>query len=323
MLLSVVVPVHNEEPVLPKLFQELQETLDGLRLPYEVVFVDDGSTDDSWGVITSFSIKGGGSIRGIRFTRNFGKEAAICAGLRASRGDAVVVMDADLQHPPRLIPEMVRAWRELGTPVVEAVKERRQEEDIKRRIGANLFYRLFERTSGIDIRSATDFKLLDRKVVDAYLGLSERLRFFRGLTAWIGFPSTRIPFVPPQRSGGDSQWSLKKLVGFAVNSIISFSSSPLRIVTYLGVLTLTGSFLLGMQTLMVKLKGSAVPGFTTVILVQLILGSVLMIALGLIGEYLARVYEEVKARPLYVVEEWIGGDDGPETCRSMKGCDEL
>ncbi len=306
--LSVVVPVHNEEGVIPSLFDRLRGVLNGLGDPWEVIFVDDGSTDGSWHVISSLCTRHHGA-RGIRFTRNFGKEAAIYAGLKASRGDAVVVMDADLQHPPELIPKMVEAWRDLGTPIVEAVKERRQDESLMRRLGAGLFYRLFERTSGIDLENATDFKLLDRKVVNIYLDFNERTRFFRGLTAWMGLPAARIPFVPAGRKdGGASRWSTKGLIGLGVGSIISFSSSPLRIVTYLGVFTLLGSILLGIQTLLVKLRGDAVPGFATVILVQLILGSVLMIALGLIGEYLARMYEEVKARPLYLVAEWAGED---------------
>jgi glycosyltransferase involved in cell wall biosynthesis len=305
--LSVVVPVHNEERVLPTLFKELMAVLDPLSLSWEAVFVDDGSADGSWGVISSLHEKHPDLVRGVRFTRNFGKEAAICAGLRVSQGQAVVVMDADLQHPPHLIPTMLEAWQEQGVLIVEAVKEKRQEEDVPRRLGARLFYSLFKKASGIDIERATDFKLLDRKVVELYLQLQERERFFRGLTAWTGFPSQKIPFVPPVRAEGtESRWSLKKLTNFALGSIISFSSAPLRLVTYLGILTFMGSFLLGVQTLVVKLRGKALPGFATVILVELILGSVLMVALGLIGEYLARIYEETKGRPLYLVSEALG-----------------
>lgn len=306
--LSVVVPVHNEEGVLPRFFEELKRVINSLSLSWEVIFVDDGSTDGSWRIISALHRKHSDVVRGVRFTRNFGKEAAIYAGLKASCGKGVVVMDADLQHPPELIPEMVRLWKESGIPIVEAVKERRQREDVGRRLGARLFYRLFEMASGIEIDRATDFKLLDAKVVEIYLALPEKERFFRGLTAWIGFPSAQIPFVPPERRGGtESRWSFKKLVSFGVGSIVSFSSVPLRLVTYLGIFTFVGSFLLGVQTLVVKLKGNAVPGFTTVILLQLLLGSVLMVALGLIGEYLARIYDEIKGRPLYVVYEALNG----------------
>jgi len=312
--LSIVVPVYNEAEILPKLFKELREVVDFLELSCEVVFVDDGSTDASWEEIKSTVLEGV-RIRALRFTRNFGKEAAIYAGLKVAMGDAVIVMDADLQHPPSLIPEMVSIWRDKGVPIVEAVKRRRQKEDFKRRVGANLFYELFAKTSGIDIRSATDFKLLDRTVVSLYLSLPEKIRFFRGLTAWTGFPSKQISFVPSQRPDGveGSKWSFKRLISFASSSIISFSSAPLRIVTYLGIFTFVGSFVLGIQTILVKLRGDAVPGFATVILIQLILGSILMIALGLIGEYLARIYEEMKSRPLYVVEEFLGDNIKKDT----------
>lgn len=303
--ISIVIPVHNEEKVLTELTDTVVRLLAPLDISYEIIIVDDGSGDGSWEKIIFLQKKFHGVISALRFTRNFGKEAAICAGMEAAAGDAVILMDADLQHPPELLPEMILMWRDKAIPIVEAVKERRQKEDFKRRIGAGIFYYLFTRFSGLDIHRATDFKLLDRKIVDLYLSLPERNRFFRGLTAWICYPSLQIPFVPPERHGGslDTRWSLTRLISFALSSLISFSSAPLRIVTYLGILTFTGSFILGIQTLMIKFRGEAVPGFATVILIELILGSILMVALGLMGEYLARIYDEIKQRPLYVIME--------------------
>lgn len=306
MSISIIIPIYDEARSLDACLGEVQNVLKPLS-DHEIIVIDDGSTDESWERLKDFS-RTCRNLRVIRFARNFGKEAAIIAGLHAASGDAAIVMDADLQHPPELIPEMIRPWREKGYPIVDAVKETRQEESFFYGIGARLFYYLFLKSTNIDIRNASDFKLLDRKVIDQYLLLPERGRLFRGLTAWLGFQKTTMTFVPPKRydSDGRSRWTFFSLLKLARNSLISFSAAPMQLVTWLGIITLVISVVLGIQTLLNKLIGQAVEGFTTVILVQLGVGSILMISLGLIGEYLARIYDEIKARPMYVIAETIG-----------------
>jgi glycosyltransferase involved in cell wall biosynthesis len=302
--ISVVVPAYNEATVLPGLISRLEDVFDAIGEPYELIVVDDGSTDTTWEVLTRSKLTRG-RLRAIRLSRNFGKEAAICAGLRAACGAAVIVMDADLQHPPELLPKMINLWRTEGTYVVNALKETRQNEPIVRRTGAHLFYFLFRKSTGLDIRQTTDFKLLNRRAVEEYLALPERGRFFRGLTMWLGYPSSAIPFIPQERppEAGNSRWSINKLLKLARHSLTSFTGFPLKLVTWFGIITLLLSIALGLQTLWQKCRGEAVEGFTTVILVQLGVGSVLMISLGLIGEYLARIYDEIKNRPQYIIAE--------------------
>jgi glycosyltransferase involved in cell wall biosynthesis len=301
--ISVVIPARNEADVLSVCIAQTAATLAEVVEHFEIVVVDDGSTDSTWTVLCVLQ-ETYPAVRGIRFTRNFGKEAAVFAGLRSARGRGVVLMDSDLQHPPALLPEMIDRWDRGGVAVVEAVKEKRQLESGFRRWGARLFYRTFKMTAGLDLRGATDFKLLDRRVVDEFLALPERSRFFRGLTAWLGHDSEKISFIPPDRPGEKprSRWSPGRLLTFARHSLIAFTASPMQVVTWLGIITFVFSLLLGAQTLFNKLTGRAVEGFTTVILVQLAVGSILMVSLGVIGEYLARIYEEVKGRPLYVIE---------------------
>jgi len=302
--ISVVVPAFNEAASLPGLMSRLDDVFDAIGEPYELLVVDDGSTDTTWEVLTRSKLTRG-KLRAIRLSRNFGKEAAICAGLKAVRGAAVIVMDADLQHPPELLPKIIDLWRSKGTYVVNAVKETRQSESMIRGAGAHLFYFLFRKLTGLDLRQTTDFKLLDRRAVEGYLALPEHGRFFRGLTVWLGYPASAIPFIPQERppEAGDSRWSINKLLKLARHSLISFTALPLQLVTWFGIITLLLSIVLGLQTLWQKWRGEAVEGFTTVILVQLGVGSILMISLGLIGEYLARIYDEIKNRPQYIIAE--------------------
>ncbi len=302
--ISVVVPAYNEAASLPDLMSRLDDVFDAIGEPYELLVVDDGSTDTTWEVLTRSKLTCG-KLRAIRLSRNFGKEAAICAGLKAVCGAAVIVMDADLQHPPELLPKIIDLWRSKGTYIVNAVKETRQSESMIRRAGANLFYFLFRKLTGLDLRQTTDFKLLDRRAVEEYLALPEHGRFFRGLTMLLGYPAAAIPFIPQERppGAGDSRWSINKLLKLARHSLISFTALPLQLVTWFGIITLLLSIVLGLQTLWQKWRGEAVEGFTTVILVQLGVGSVLMISLGLIGEYLARIYDEIKNRPQYIIAE--------------------
>ena len=312
--LSIVIPVYGEGPHLDRLLAELERQLDAIGEGYELVFVDDGSTDDTWQVLTAAQQRYP-QLRAVRFSRNFGKEAALCAGLEAARGQAVIVMDADLQHPPHLLPQMVRLWRSGDADVVEAVKESRGRESLTNKIGARVFYTLISRLSGYRLEGASDFKLLDRRVVDAWLRLGERDVFFRGMTAWLGFRHAQLPFVVPARVGGRSRWSILRLITLAVNAITSFSSKPLHLITAVGVVFMALAFVLGVQTLYLKLAGEAVSGFATVILLQLIIGSLLMISLGVIGLYLARIYEEVKGRPRYIIAQTLTGAEAERRYR--------
>lgn len=303
-LLSVVIPLYCEGDNLKKVLQIIFDILDSLNEPYELILIDDGSTDNTWAIIESESEKFP-MLRAVRLSRNFGKEAALCAGLEMARGRAVVVMDGDLQHPPQLIPEMVKIWRESKADVVEAVKEGRGREKLTTKIGSILFYIILNALSGYDLKGASDYKLMDRKVVDEWLRMGERNIFFRGMSAWLGFKRMQLPFSVPERIGGQSGWSMFRLLRLAITAVTSFSSLPLHFVTIVGFVFLLLSLILGGQTLLLKIAGRAVTGFTTVILLLLIIGSLLMISLGVIGEYIARIYEEVKGRPRYVIAEKI------------------
>jgi polyisoprenyl-phosphate glycosyltransferase len=305
--LSVVIPVFREGAHLPAFLTAVRASLSQCNLPYELVLVDDGSPDDTWGVIVGEG-KTSQAIRALRLSRNFGKESALCAGLEYARGDAVIVMDADGQHPPSLIPNMVRMWQASGADIVEAVKRRRGRESLSSKLGALLFYFILNKLSGFHFKGASDFKLMNRKTVDAWLKMHERNVFFRGMTVWMGFTTVQIPFEVVPRSAGQSTWSVFKRLKLALVGITAFSSFPLHLVTFAGVIFLGLSVLLGIETLYLKLTGQAVSGFATVILLELIIGSLLMISLGIIGEYLARIYEEVKGRPRYIVAESIEPD---------------
>jgi glycosyltransferase involved in cell wall biosynthesis len=275
------------------------------------VLVDDGSPDDTWRVIAGEATSCQ-AIRALRLSRNFGKESALCAGLEHARGDAVIVMDADGQHPPSLLPDIVRMWQNSGADIVEAVKRRRGRESLSSKLGALLFYFILNKLSGFHFKGASDFKLMNRKAVNAWLEMHERNVFFRGMTVWMGFNTVQIPFEVVPRSAGQSTWSVLNRVKLALVGITAFSSFPLHLVTFAGVIFLALSFLLGVETLYLKVTGQAVSGFATVILLELIIGSLLMISLGIIGEYLARIYEEVKGRPRYLVKESIELEYGRE-----------
>ncbi|HEU0048466.1 MAG TPA: glycosyltransferase family 2 protein, partial [Nitrososphaera sp.] len=306
-LLSIVTPVFREGAHLPAFLAGVRSSLEQCHLSYELVLVDDGSPDDTWRVIIG-EAKSCQALRALRLSRNFGKESALCAGLEHARGDAVIVIDADGQHPPSLIPEMVRLWQNSGADIVEAVKRRRGRESLSSKFGAQLFYFILNKLSGFHFKGASDFKLMNRKAVDAWLKMDERNVFFRGMTVWMGFTTVQMPFEVVPRSAGQSTWSVLKRLKLALIGITAFSSFPLHLVTFAGMVFLGLSVLLGLETLYLKLAGRAVSGFATVILLELIIGSLLMISLGIIGEYLARIYEEVKGRPRYLVKESIEPD---------------
>ena len=255
-------------------------------------------------------------LRAIRLSRNFGKELALCAGLETARGDAVIVMDADGQHPPSLLPQMIRTWRETGVDIVEATKINRGKETFFSKLGAGLFYLLWNKLSGFELKGASDYKLLNRRAVDAYLQMDERNVFFRGMTAWLGFSRAQIPFEVAPRAGGQSSWSVLKRLSLALNGISGFSSMPLHLVTFAGILFLLFSVIFGGYTLVLQLTGRSVSGFATVILLLLFIGSLLMISLGIIGIYLARIYDEIKHRPRYVIAQSIESSM-PESAHSQ------
>lgn len=304
-LLSIVVPAFQESAGLGAGLRAIREAARQSLLRFEIIVVDDGSTDGTWEAVAAAGTEMP-EIVGVRLSRNFGKESAIAAGLDHVRGDACIVMDADLQHPPALIPEMVRRWRDGGWDVVEAVKSHRGRESWLHRITTRAFYRLAAWLTGYDLQDASDFKLIDRRVLTEWRRLGERATFFRGLVAWLGFSRTQVPFEVAPRHSGASRWSFTALGGLAVHAVTSFSALPLQLVTLLGALMLLVALVLGAQAMRLWWEGLALPGFTTVILLQLIIGGFLMISLGIIGTYLARIYEEVKGRPRYVVRDTWG-----------------
>lgn len=297
----------NEERGLDMLVARLKSVLEATGLAWEVVFVDDGSKDGTCDVLRRLHA-GDARLKAISLSRNFGKEIAVAAGLKYASGDAVVLMDADLQHPPEVIPEFVAKWRE-GFDIVYGQRDDRQEDSVLRRAFSVAFYRAFRAMSGTSLPGgAGDFRLLSRKAVDAFNSLKERVRFNKGLYAWIGFKSTGVTFhVPPRFDGTKSRFKARQLWRFALDGLVSFTTLPLRIWSYIGVAvsTLAFAYIL-FYLLKYLLYGDTVAGFPTLIISILFLGGIQLISLGVIGEYLGRMYEEVKGRPLFIVGEEIG-----------------
>ncbi|MBX2803418.1 MAG: glycosyltransferase family 2 protein [Myxococcales bacterium] len=299
--LSVIVPLHNERPVLPQFLAELTPVLQGLDLPYEVLLVDDGSSDGTADAADALA-HDDPHLCVIRLTRNFGKEAAMAAGLSAAAGRAAILMDGDLQHPVSVVPQLVAAWRD-GAEVVNAVKEARGREGVAYRLSAWAFNRLMGAALRHDFDRESDFKLLDRSVIDVIASLPERTRFFRGLVAWVGFRTAQVPFAVAPRAGGHTSWSPLGLVTYSVRNLVSFTSLPLRLVAATGFVVTGLGMLLGAQTLWTWARGLAVDGFSTTILSVLIMGGFQLLALGVVSLYLSAIYEEVKQRPLFVVRK--------------------
>jgi len=297
--ISVVLPVYNEEEIIAEVLAEVIGQLEKTRSSFEVICVDDGSSDGS-GALLDQAAEADPRIVPVHFTRNFGKEAALSAGLEAARGQAVLLMDSDLQHPPSLIPQMIEHWRQ-GYEVVEAIKDDRGRESLLYKLMARIFYILMGRAIGENLRESSDFKLLDRQVVETLLDCPERRRFFRGLVAWVGFESVRIPFRVQARVGGSTKWSRKALIAYSISNLVAFSSMPLRVVALAGFATVGAAILLAIETLFYFFSGHAVSGFTTVILVMLFLCGLILISLGVISIYIASIYDEQKGRPPFVV----------------------
>jgi len=320
-MISIVAPVHNEADALA----ELHRRLDAVLVPlgeYEIVFVDDGSTDASWERM--LALAGVDShMRLLRLSRNFGHQPALTAGLDAARGDAVVLMDSDLQDPPELIPELVAQWRN-GYDVVYALRAEREGETRFKRWTASAFYRLLRRMTPVEIpANAGDFRLLSRRAVDALARMPERARFLRGMTSWVGFRQTGVPYRRDARFAGETKYPTRRMIRFALDAITSFSTTPIKVVTGFGALLVV--FCVGVLIWALYIKyftNEAIQGWTSVLIVLLLLGGMQLVALGVIGQYVARIFEEAKHRPLYLVQESFGFErEQPKYAASVLGED--
>ena len=299
-MLSVIVPAYNEQENIENTASVISGILRKNGTEYELIFVDDGSKDDTWNIIAGLSEKDP-SIRGLHFSRNFGKEGAIFAGLKRCTGDCAVVIDCDLQHPPELIPEMLRLHDEEGFEVVEAVKASRGKESLSYKFFAKGFYRIMKNSSSVNLDRASDYKLMDRKVIDALNEMPERITFFRALSSWVGFRTTQIEFEVAPRNAGTTKWNFRKLVRFALNNISSFTYFPMQIIPWLGVLFLLFAVIISVYSIVKFFCGQSLEGFTTVYILVLLSSSVVMIGLGIIGYYMSKIYEEIKFRPRYII----------------------
>lgn len=309
--LTVVVPVHDEAESIPAFVAAVVPVLEGLDLAWDILFVDDGSGDGSAAILAGLA-RGEPRIRVLGLARNFGKDAALTAGLDFAGGDAVVPMDADLQDPPAVLPELVAAWR-AGADIVDARRSSRAGDALVVRFCARVYYRLMARLLQVRIApDVGDFRLIDRRVLAAIAGMRERNRFFKGMVAWPGFATASVAYVRPPRRAGRSSWSLWRLWNFALDGIVGYSSAPLRIWLYLGLAVSGVSFLYGSALVFRKLVfGADMPGYTSLMAAILFLGGVQLVVLGVLGEYLGRMYDETKGRPLYVVSHAEGIDLSP------------
>lgn len=304
--LSCVVPCKNEAKNLELLLPRLVELLPTLGLPWELLLVDDGSSDATPAIGAAWAARYPG-IRLVQLSRNFGKEAAITAGLEAARGGIVAILDADLQHPPQLLADMLARWRD-GADVVYALRVDRSDESIVKRAGTGIFYRLLNAGDRFEVPAgAGDFRLMDRAAVQALLSLPERRRFMKGLYAWVGFDAEPLPYEPEERAHGRSHFSLRRLVGLSLDGLTSFTTWPLRIVTYVGTVLAIISFAYGgFLTVEYLLHGHEVSGWTTIVVTMMLFFGIQMVFIGIIGEYIGRIFEEVKQRPVYVIKREVG-----------------
>jgi len=298
-MLSVVIPAYNEEKSVERAYYTISEILRDADIDNEIIFIDDGSKDSTYEKIESLSDKEK-NIYGLHFSRNFGKEAAISAGLAGAKGDCVVVIDCDLQHPPEKIVEMYRLWQK-GYEIVEGIKKTRGKEGKMRGFAAKSFYSIISSMVGFDMSNASDFKLLDRKVVDIINKIPERRGFFRAISFWVGYNKATVEFDVNERQEGTSKWSGIGLMKYAVSNISAYSTAPMQIVTILGVMMLIITAFVSAWALVDKIRGIALEGMTTVIIILIFIGSIMMISLGIIGYYVARIYDEIKGRPKYIV----------------------
>lgn len=305
-LISLIVPVFNEEGNIRKLHKEIVAELEGLWYDFELIFVDDGSDDESVAIIKDLHAADS-RIKLVRFTRNFGHQVAISAGLEHAKGDAVIMMDADLQHPPSLIPDLIRHWNE-GFDVVHTVRKDMGDIGLVKRGTSRLFYKLINLMGETKmVPAAADFRLMDRKVVDCLNAMKERSRFMRGLVTWTGYRQTSLRYVAGERHTGKTKYSLRKMLSFAGDGITSFSTVPLRLSSYLGLIAALAVIPYALWAVYVRLfTDTAISGWASVIVAILFLGGVQLVCVGIVGEYVGRIYEEVKGRPLYIVGERVG-----------------
>ena len=297
-MLSVIIPAYNEEKCIKRVHSEIHSLLVENNIESEFIFVDDGSQDQTYKMINELSLEEE-NIIGLHFSRNFGKESAISAGLAAVNGECAVVIDCDLQHPPEKIIEMYRLW-EQGYEIVEGIKKERGQEKKLHGVGAKIFYSLISCMAGFDMSNSSDFKLLDRRVVDVLNKMPER-GFFRAMSYWVGYSKTEVEYDVRERVDGESKWSTRGLIKYALLNISSYSTAPMQIVTKLGAVMLIISVIFGVWALIDKMTGRALEGMTTVIIITIFIGSIIMISLGIIGYYIARIYEEIQGRPKYII----------------------
>ena len=299
-MLSVIIPAFNEEEMIPITAGTIDGILKEAGIEHELLFINDGSKDNTWNVITS-QAEHIESVKGVCFSRNFGKESAIFAGLAEATGECVVVIDCDLQHPPEKIVEMYRLW-EQGYEIVEGVKKTRGRESGFHKFAAKSFYNIMSDSVGFDMRRASDFKLLDRKAINVLLNMNEKNAFFRALSSWVGFKSAEVEYDVREREAGTSKWSTKALFKYAITNITSFTSAPLQIVTIMGIIMLIIAVLQTIEAIVRYATGTARPGFTTVIVLICVSSSFIMMGLGIIGFYISKIYDEVKGRPRYIID---------------------
>lgn len=297
-MLSIIIPAYNEEKCIKQAYTAINSLMVQNDIDSEFIFVDDGSQDDTYKMISELSQEKE-NVVGLHFSRNFGKESAISAGLAAVGGDCAVVLDCDLQHPPEKIIEMYRLW-EQGYEIVEGIKKERGQEKKINSIGAKVFYSVISRVAGFDMANSSDFKLLDRKVVDVLNKMPEK-GFFRAISYWVGYNKATVEYDVAERVDGESKWSTRGLIKYAFSNITSYSAAPMQIVTVLGFVMLIISAIFGVWALVDKIIGRAAEGMTTVIIITIFIGSIIMISLGIIGYYIARIYDEIKGRPKYII----------------------
>ena len=303
-MLSVVIPAFNEQEMVPAAAGQIDGILSRAGIPHELIFIDDGSRDATWAEIRAES-EHRDTVRGVHFSRNFRKEAAIFAGLQAADGDCVAVIDCDLQHPPEKLVEMYRLW-EQGVEVVEGVKTDRGEESLAHRVAAKTFYRLISEATHIDMTRASDFKLLDRKAVNVLLSMREKRAFFRALSSWIGFRTAEVPYEVRERAAGESKWSTWLLIKYALSNITAFTSLPLHLITGCGAASFLAALIVGIVSIVRLAMGRVVIGLTGAVILLLFLSGLIMVGLGIIGYYLGNIYMEIQDRPRFIVSETCG-----------------
>ena len=303
-MLSVIIPSYNEEQMISMTAKTISDVLVSENIDHEILFVNDGSSDKTWDIICE-EAKKDPHVRGVSFSRNFGKEAAVFAGLSEAAGDACVVIDCDLQHPPEKIPEMYRLWEE-GYEVVEGVKNSRGQESGVHKKAAETFYKLISRATKIDMSRASDFKLMDRRVVDTIISMPEKKAFFRAVSSWVGYKKTRVEFDVAERVAGESKWSRGALIRYAISNITAFSSFPVRFASYVGIAMIAAFIVIGIFAICIGAGGNPTGGmFLGLLAFMFLIGGIVLLAIGIVGYYVARTYEETKGRPRYIISKKV------------------